>query len=207
MSRRQMARGLTLIELMVVVAILGALVLLVAPSFRDMILMQRLRGINAQIVTDLQFARSEAVARGRITRVNLGEDAAQTCYVIYVSRGNGVARCNCKLGAGSACPVGTNWQEIRTVTIPRNGGVVLSWPNVPGSGFSYDATTGGSGFGYDNITGGLISIPNDLASAPLDDVQIDASIDGDRRLRNIIKRTGRPSVCSPNPTRMQVAAC
>ena len=71
-------RGFTLIELMVVVAVLGTLVMLVAPSFRDMILMQRLRGINAQVTTDMQFARSEAVSRGRTARVVLGSNANQT---------------------------------------------------------------------------------------------------------------------------------
>ncbi|MBL0296209.1 MAG: hypothetical protein IPQ21_03190 [Betaproteobacteria bacterium] len=63
------ARPLTLVELMVVVAVVAIVLTLAAPSFRDFILLQRLKGINAQLVTDLQFARSEAVARGTLMRV------------------------------------------------------------------------------------------------------------------------------------------
>ena len=91
-KHRRASPGFTLIELMVVVAIAGVLLLLVAPSFQDMIVMQRLRGVNAQLITDMQFARSEAVSRGRYARVNFGNDGDQTCYVIYVAAGNGVAR-------------------------------------------------------------------------------------------------------------------
>jgi type IV fimbrial biogenesis protein FimT len=194
MSRRAAQGGFTLIELMVVVAVLGLLAMLVAPSFRDMILMQRLRGINSQVTTDMQFARSEAVSRGRIARVVLGSDANQTCYVIYTARDGGV-RCDCTLGAGSACPVGAGWTEVRTVSVPRSSGVALDWP------------IGQTTFGYDHITGGLVSIPSDDSIAPLVSVQIDARIDDDRRLRNRILQTGRPSVCAPNPARMQVTTC
>ena len=190
-------RGFTLIELMVVVAVLGTLVMLVAPSFRDMILMQRLRGINGQVTTDMQFARSEAVSRGRIARVALGFDANQTCYVIYTSI-NGSQFCNCTLGAGSACPAGansSNWTEIRTVSVPRSDGVTLAWP------------TGQTTFGFSHVTGGLVSIPTDDNVAPIASVQIDARIDDDRRLRNRIQQTGRPTVCAPNSARMQVTTC
>lgn len=195
MQRRSASRGFTLIELMVVVAILGTLVLLVAPSFRDMILMQRLRGVNSQVTTDLQFARSEAVARSRIARVTMGSDANQTCYVIYLAS-TSAQRCNCLLGAGAACPVDPAYTEIRTVSVPRSGGVTLAWP-----------TAQSTSFGYSHVTGGLVSLPTDSDPAGLGQVQIDARIDDDRRLRNVVTQTGRPTVCAPNPVRMQVTGC
>ncbi len=189
-------RGITLIELMVVLSVITVLGLLVAPRFNEMIEMQRLRGISAQLNTDLQFARAEAVARGRAIRVNLGSDANQTCYVIYLSTGNGVSRCDCTSGAGSACPTGAAWQEIRTVSVPRSSGVALSWPQTQDTAFAYD-----------HVTGGLMTIPSDAVSVPLVSVQIDSRIDDDRRLRSTVNQAGRPSVCSPNPQRMQGVAC
>lgn len=190
------ARGVTLIELMVVLSVITVLGLLVAPRFNDMITMQRLRGISNQLNTDLQFARSEAVSRGRAIRVNLGSDTNQTCYVIYLAAGNGVSRCDCTSGAGSACPVGASWQEIRTVSVPRSSGVALAWPQAQDTAFAYD-----------HVTGGLVTIPSDAVSVPLVSVQIDARIDDARRLRSTVNQAGRPSVCSPDPQRMQGVAC
>ena len=193
--RRRPYAGFTLIELMVVVAVAGVLVLMVAPSFRDMIVINRLRGVNAQLVTDLQFARSEAARRGRAARFNLGTDGSQTCYVIYAAVANSTPRCDCTLGAGAAC-ASPDATEIRTVSVQRSSDVTLVWPN------NVDTA-----FGFDHVTGGLITVPTDLPSEPLASVQIDARVDDDRRLRNRIVQTGRVSVCAPNPQRMQVEAC
>ena len=189
--------GLTLLELMIVLAVMAVIVSLAAPSFAEMIQMQRLRGINAQLVTDLQYARSEAVSRGRIARVNFGQDTAQTCYVIYTATGNGIPRCDCTRAPGTACqPGGSSAQEIRTVSVPRSGGVSLTWPSSQNTAF-----------GYNHITGGLVAIPTDSNTAVLAEVQIESRLDDDRRLRNVVLQTGRPSVCAPNPQRMQVTAC
>jgi Tfp pilus assembly protein FimT len=121
------SRGITLIEAIVVVAIAAALITLVGPSFRDMILVQRLRAINAQLITDLQFARAEAAARNEFARFRHGQDATQTCYVIYTAPDNSL-RCDCRSGAGSACTGITGAREIKTVNIDRSSGVVLSLP-------------------------------------------------------------------------------
>ncbi len=57
------ARGLTMVEMMVVVAIAAVILTLTAPSMRDFLARQRVAAINAELVTDLQLARSEAIAR------------------------------------------------------------------------------------------------------------------------------------------------
>lgn len=186
-------RGFTLIELMVVVAVVAVLVVLAAPSLREMILMQRLRGINAQLVTDLQYARTEAVSRGKYVRFNFGSDATQTCYVIYT--GFSDPRCDCTLGVGNAC-TGASYKELRTVTSKRDSSVEFTLPGDQDAAFAFDF-----------VTGGLMSIPTDVAAAPLARVQIDARIDDSRRLRNTVNQTGRPSVCAPNASQMGVTAC
>ncbi|HRC39206.1 MAG TPA: prepilin-type N-terminal cleavage/methylation domain-containing protein, partial [Rubrivivax sp.] len=44
----------TLVELMIAIAVVAVVLVLAAPSFRELIEMQRLRSVNAQLVTDLQ---------------------------------------------------------------------------------------------------------------------------------------------------------
>ncbi len=61
------SNGLTLIELMIVLSVLATLIVLTAPSFKRMIDVQRLRSINSALVTDLQFARSEAAHHSPVT--------------------------------------------------------------------------------------------------------------------------------------------
>ena len=191
----QRTRGFTLIELLIVVAVVGVLALLAGPSFRDMIVMQRLRGINAQLITDLQFARTEAVARGRHARLYFNSDTAQTCYTIYVAESTGLARCDCTRGAGAACTaVGTT--EVRTVSAPRSGQVLIE----VAAGYE-------PAFAFSYITGGLLTNPTDTEVAPLPQVQINTRVDDDRQLRNTVGQSGRPTVCAPNPTQMQVTAC
>lgn len=200
LQRRRSASGITLIELMVVVAITALLALLVAPSFQEMILMQRLKGVNAQLVTDLQFARAEAAARGKYVRFNFGSDAAQTCYVIYTAEGNALAnRCNCLSGAGATCTAASS-VELRTVSLPRSSGVVFGWAIPP-------SAPADSAFAFDHVTGGLLSVASDTNNPPLPAAQVEARIDSERRLIDKISATGRPTVCSPNPGRMRVSAC
>lgn len=63
-SSRARARGYTLIEAMVVVALLGILVAVATPSFVSLMQRNRAAGEINSLIGDLQFARSEAIKRG-----------------------------------------------------------------------------------------------------------------------------------------------
>lgn len=188
-------RGITLIEALVVVVIAGVLMTLVGPAFRDMILVQRLRSINSQIVTDLQFARAEAAARNEFARVRFGTDGAQTCYVIYTAPDNGV-RCDCRLGAGQACSSSPGGREVKTVNVERSSGVTLSIPVLQVSSFAFD-----------HVTGGIYAIPTDLGSYPLPNFWIHASIGVNRRLSALVSQSGRITKCAPSGSTIQEVAC
>jgi type IV fimbrial biogenesis protein FimT len=194
-AARRTGTGLTLIELMVVIVVVGVLALVAVPSVRDLILMQRLRSINAQLVTDLQFARSEAVRRGEVLRVVFREDAGRTCYALFTSPGNGI-RCDCLNGAGSACALAAGAVEVRTVVVQRSLGVTL----LPGSGEA-------GAFGFQPSTGGLIPLLSDLLINPPTQASLEARIDDARRLRTVVNLAGRLTVCAPNAAAMQVPAC
>lgn len=57
-------RGVTLIELMVTLAIMGIVMALAAPSFQETIANNRTVTVANQLITTLAFARSEAIKRG-----------------------------------------------------------------------------------------------------------------------------------------------
>jgi prepilin-type N-terminal cleavage/methylation domain-containing protein len=60
-------RGFTLIELMIVVVLLAILMMVAAPSVRDITLNARMTGQANDLMTDLAIARAEAVKRGART--------------------------------------------------------------------------------------------------------------------------------------------
>jgi type IV fimbrial biogenesis protein FimT len=73
--------GFTLIELVATIAIAAILATLVIPSFTGFFSKRRVEGVATELATDLQYARSEAVARNRNVLVTFGN----TCYVVYMS--------------------------------------------------------------------------------------------------------------------------
>ena len=191
--------GFTLIELMVVVALVGIILALAAPSFSRTIEMQRLRGVNAQLVTDMQFARSEAVSRNSLMRVSFGSDATQSCYVVYVAApGNISDRCDCTRGAGQSCTALVDFVEVRTATILASTSVKVA----PFVGPLNDDT-----IAFDPATGGLLSTPIDRFARPALGFWIDVWLDNDRKLRTELNLAGRPKVCKPAGATMAEAAC
>lgn len=76
MGQRQ--RGFTLIELMVTLAVLAIVFAIAAPSFTTMINNNRSAALGEELVTALNYARSEAVKRGSRVSVCASSDGA-TC--------------------------------------------------------------------------------------------------------------------------------
>ena len=195
-------RGLTLPELLVALAVVAILIAVAVPSFRGLIEVQRLRSINSQLVTDLQFARNEAATRGVPLRVMFDTNADTTCYSLYTSAGSAPLTpnpndlsCDCLAGPGNACNGVPGTLEVKTVSIPTSLGVQV----LP--------LYGVSAFAFDPATGGLLTIPADQPSLPMAQFGVQARLDASRRFFNILNQSGRPSVCSPPGTTLGAAAC
>jgi type IV fimbrial biogenesis protein FimT len=78
------AEGFTLTELMIAVAILGTLVLLAMPTFRQMLRNYEVRAAAESVVNGLQRARAEAVSRNTTVYFALGSGTSWT--VDYVTK-------------------------------------------------------------------------------------------------------------------------
>jgi prepilin-type N-terminal cleavage/methylation domain-containing protein len=194
---RLLARGFTLVELMLTIAVVAILATPAAPGVRDFILTQRLKALNAQLVTDLQFARSEAAARGHRVRLSFRADAAQTCYAISTAP-DGIEDtfCDCRLGAGSACT--GSLREIRTGQVPTNDSSRL------------DASTAGgraADFAFDHLSGAIVNLPSASPQPSLTAVRVESSIDGSRLLRTAVGLSGRVQVCAPASLAVGAPAC
>jgi len=66
-------RGFTLVELIVAVLLASIFATLAAPPFRDFIIRQRIRNAAFELMSDITYARSEAVKRNStVTLANVG---------------------------------------------------------------------------------------------------------------------------------------
>ncbi|MCC6250242.1 MAG: GspH/FimT family pseudopilin [Rubrivivax sp.] len=200
--RRSVQRAFTLIELMIVIALLAIIAILAAPSFTEMIGMQRLRGINDQLATDLQYLRTEAVSRnqfmGFLTRNVSGEP--MSCYMIFSSSDplnlSSIDRtqCNCTNAVGAACS--GSQRELRTVQIPRNLSIELRFPADQS-----DLIVASP------VNGGMRIMPSTTLTTQGYEFCIEVRRSPRGRLRTGIGLSGRTSVCSPDGSVPGVPVC
>ena len=105
--------GITLVEAMVTLAILSIVAGTAMPSFQSMIARQRLEGVAVQLATDLQYARTETVARNEPLRLSFWSDEGGSCYAIHTGSH---AQCSCSGAAPAVCS--GDAVEIKTVYVP-----------------------------------------------------------------------------------------
>lgn len=83
-------KGFTLIELMVVIAVVAVLLTIAAPSYQKLIERNRLKEASQALKSDLQFARMEAIKRSRnVFFARTAGNAGAWCY------GVGEVACDC----------------------------------------------------------------------------------------------------------------
>lgn len=75
------ARGMSLVELMVGLAVFALLMLLCVPSFADWLRNARVRSTAESLQNGLQSARAEAVRRNAVVRFQLVDTLADDCQI------------------------------------------------------------------------------------------------------------------------------
>ncbi|MEO8312392.1 MAG: GspH/FimT family pseudopilin [Caldimonas sp.] len=108
-------RGLTLLELAIVVAIAALVAAAAAPSFMALIDARRLDSAATRLAADIQLARSEAIARNRSLRLSIFSGTGASCWIVH---SGSAADCSCDSDAGAVC-IGSA-RAIRSVVLPSN---------------------------------------------------------------------------------------
>jgi type IV fimbrial biogenesis protein FimT len=175
-------RGLSLVEVMVAIGVLGILISVAAPSFSDLIGRRRLQAVAAEIATDLAYARSEVALRPQGVFLKFNQNTDTTCYTVQT--GSATAQCDCTKGPGKACPASILGPspELKTMQVATSTGITFTpaaanWANV------------GNKFGF--------QAPQMLPTLP--DFGITVS-NSNASLRVVVNPMGRVSTCSPNGT-------
>ncbi len=106
-------RGVTLVETSVIVAIIAITASAAGPGFQGFIEKQRLDGVATQLVTDIQFVRSEAVLRNVGLRLSFHDHAWGSCYVVHSGT---VDQCVCHASGPAQCS--GDAQPLKTVLLP-----------------------------------------------------------------------------------------
>lgn len=177
-DQRKRAEGFTIIELMIVVALVAVLIALAAPSFSEFLSKRRVDGVMSELVTDMHYARSEAVSRNETVRITFGTD----CYVIHRSLvpGNAATVASCTRTTKSITPAAA---EIKTVQLDEGRPLTID----PGA-FTFVE--------FDPVRGTAINSSASTTAAV--DVRSTSGINW--LLRAVLTTMGRVETCSPSGT-------
>jgi type IV fimbrial biogenesis protein FimT len=168
------ARGLTLVELLVVMALTAVVLHSATLSFSGWLQRQHLLGVSAQFNADLQWLRSAAVTRHRILRLSFQDTLAGTCYLLHSGDAD-ACRCTADARAEPAVQCADGTELLRAALVPASRRIRLQ----------------------SNVASLRVD-PRHGTFTPTGSVDI-AALDGSSALRHVINILGRVRTCTPGP--------
>jgi type IV fimbrial biogenesis protein FimT len=115
---RAAQHGISLIETMCVLCVVSVAIGTAIPSLGSLSQKAELAGAAAQVETDVQFARSQAVALNRTVQFTLREANGATCYIVHTGP---AASCSCSGQEPSASTCGDGSNLLRAVSFASQG--------------------------------------------------------------------------------------
>lgn len=97
---RRAASGVSLLESLVALAIVAVLLGAALPTLGGLAQRSHLEGVALQFETDVQHARSLAVARQQGVRIGFGQSAGQACYLLHTGA---PGACTCAAPGAAVC--------------------------------------------------------------------------------------------------------
>lgn len=127
------ARGLTLIELCVVLALVALALGIALPGLGGLIERKRLHGMAAQLAADLHWVREEALARNEPLRFSIQATASGSCTVVHTGQRDD---CRCEDPSAPAVCVGgatalktSHWPGHQGIAVQANVASMLFDPD------------------------------------------------------------------------------
>jgi type IV fimbrial biogenesis protein FimT len=120
--------GFSLIELMIVIAIMGIIAALAVPSYQDMIARNRLKQAAEGLKSDLQWMRAESIKQSCNLRASFTE-GANWSYQIYIPPAAAGSTCALQ-HATHGCPAAATAKcVIKTVSSTQYAGTTMDDPD------------------------------------------------------------------------------
>lgn len=198
------ARGVSLIELLVGIAILGIAVAMGAPAFSEWINNSQIRSTAESLQNGLQFARAEAIRRNTTVRMQLTTTLDNTC-AINVAGTNWVVSIASAGSPASHC--GDDLSDTSSSLLLQKGQPIAAKASA-----TIDATQAAFAF---NGLGRIVATTSPVTSVATSSVDIKSSrgaCKGDtsgtlRCLRLIVAAGGQIRMCDPNRPIGDAMAC
>ena len=166
MQPKQRQAGVTMIELMIVIAIAAIRAAIAAPSFNDFIENTRLTSAMSQLTSDLNRARSEAIKRNswvlacaRSSNTACGTNWGNGWLVCQDSSNDGTDNCDSGTAANPN-PITVHQAINANFTLTGSAGAIRFNPNGTGTAGTLNLVSGAKSRTANIVATGNISVSN-----------------------------------------------